>query len=130
VLTRDIDITPALEPSNLERLAVALEELQAALRVPHEPPVPLPPDARLLARVEIWNLTTDAGDLDIAAHPDGTDGYEDLKRRASLQPIGHGLCISVAHLDDLIRSKSAAGRAKDLAALPALRDALARQRQH
>ncbi len=86
VLTRDLDITPGLEPSNLQRLAEALQELHAAIRVPNEPPVPLPADGRLLARAEIWNLTTDAGDLDISVRPDGTSGYEDLRRAAHRQP--------------------------------------------
>jgi len=63
IVTRDIDITPATEPANLQRLADALNELHAAIRVPNEPPVPLPADPRLLARAEIWNLATDAGDL-------------------------------------------------------------------
>jgi hypothetical protein len=128
VLTRDVDITPALEPSNLERLATALEELHAGIRVPNEPPVSLPTDARLLARAEIWNLATDAGDLDITVRPDGTDGYEDLRRAAHRQPLGDGLYIMVAALQDIIRSKTAAGRAKDIDALPALHAAL--QRQH
>jgi hypothetical protein len=128
VLTRDVDITPALEPSNLERLATALEGLHAGIKVPNEPPVSLPTDARLLARAEIWNLTTDAGDLDITVRPDGTDGYEDLRRAAHRQPLGDGLYIMVAALQDIIRSKTAAGRAKDIDALPALHAAL--QRQH
>lgn len=37
------------------------------------------------------------------------------------------LCVVIASLQDVIRSKTAAGRAKDLAALPLLRVALARQ---
>jgi len=127
VLTRDIDITPELEPSNLQRLAAALEELHAGIRVPNEPPVTLPTDARLLANAEIWNLATDAGDLDIAARPDGTDGYVDLRRAAYRQPLGDGLYVMVATLQDIIRSKTAAGRAKDLDALPALHAALQRQ---
>ena len=67
VVTRDVDITPALDPENLQRLATALEELHAGIRVLDEPPVPLPTDPRLLARAQIWNLATDAGDLDITA---------------------------------------------------------------
>ena len=63
--TEDVDITPATTAENLERLAIALAELGAAIRVPSEPPVPLPPDARLLAKAEIWNLTTRYGNLDI-----------------------------------------------------------------
>jgi hypothetical protein len=129
VITRDVDITPALEPSNLGRLATALQELHAGIRVPNEPPVPLPADARLLASAEIWNLATDAGDLDITVRPDGTDGYEDLRRTAHRQPLGDGLYIMVAALRDVIRSKTAAGRAKDLDALPALHAALQRQQE-
>jgi hypothetical protein len=128
IVTRDIDITPATDPANLQRLADALEELHAAIRVPNEPAIPLPADPRLLARAEILNLTTDVGDLDITTMPDGTGGYEDLKRGARPQPVGQGLQIAIASLQDIIRSKNAAGRAKDLATLPQLRAALARQR--
>jgi hypothetical protein len=127
IATRDVDITPATDHANLERLAAALEELQAALRVPNESPIPLPADARLLARTEILNLTTDAGELDITRRPNGTDGYEDLKRAARYQPLGEGLQIAIASLEDVIRSKTAAGRAKDLAVLPQLRAALKRE---
>lgn len=129
IVTRDVDITPALDADNMQRLASALEELQAGIRVPNEPPVPLPTDPRLLARVQIWNLATDAGDLDITAVPDGTDGYEDLVRGARSQDLGDGLHIAIASLQDIIRSKTAAGRAKDLAALPQLHAALQREQR-
>lgn len=127
IVTRDVDITPALDADNLERLAPALEELHAGIRVPNEPPTPLPADPKLLAKAEIWNLATDAGDLDITTLPDGTDGYEDLRRGAYSHELGGGLHIAIASLQDIIRSKTAAGRAKDLAALPQLHAALARQ---
>lgn len=81
--------------------------------------------AAMLAGIEI--LTRD---LDISARPDGTDGYHDLRRGARRLPLGGGLHVMVAALEDVIRSKTAAGRAKDLEALPALRAALARQGQN
>src|SRR5436305_1364927 len=84
----------------------------AATRVTSEPPVPLPADARLLANAEIWNLTTRYGNLDITTHPSGTDGYDDLHRNADPQLVATGLRIEVATLEDVIRSKTAAGRAK------------------
>jgi hypothetical protein len=130
ILTRDLDITPELDPANLERLANALAELHAAIRVPGEPPVPLPADARLLARAEILNLITDAGELDITASPDGTNGYPDLKHRARPAPGHTADCVTIAALEDIIRSKTAAGRAKDLQGLPALQTALDRERRH
>ncbi len=84
IVTRDVDIVPATDHVNLERLAAAPDELHAAIRVrAGEPPVPLPADARLLARTEILNLTTDAGELDITRRPSGTDGYDDLKQGAN-----------------------------------------------
>lgn len=130
LVTRDIDITPATDQANLQRLADALKELHAAISVgPGEPPVPLPADPVLLARTEILNLTTDAGELDITTRPDGTDGYEDLKRHANQQQLAGGLHISIASLQDIIRSKTAAGRAKDLATLPDLRAMLDSSRQ-
>jgi hypothetical protein len=129
IVTRDIDITPASDKANLQRLARALQNLHAAIRVrAGEQPVPLPADPGLLARAQILNLTTDAGELDITVRPDGTDGYEDLRRTASRHPLGGGLHIAIASLEDVIRSKTAAGRAKDLAALPQLRAALERRR--
>lgn len=128
IATRDVDIVPATDHVNLERLAAALDELHAAIRVSAgEPPVPLPADARLLARTEILNLTTDAGELDITRRPSGTDGYDDLKQGAQYQALGQGLQIAIASLEDVIRSKIAAGRAKDLASLPQLQAALDRR---
>jgi len=130
IVTRDIDITPATDPANLQRLTDALQELHAAIRArPGEPPVPLPADPHLLARAEIWNLATDAGELDITTRPDGTNGYDDLKHGAYRLPLSDGLEIAIASLPDIIRSKTAAGRAKDLAALPQLRAALERQQR-
>lgn len=126
VVTRDIDITPDPDPDNLKRLAAALAELHAAIRLPSEPPIPLPPDPRLLAATEILNLTTDAGELAITTRPDGTTGYDDLAQDAHSQTLPGGLTIATASLRDIIRSKTAAGRAKDRAALPHLRAALQR----
>jgi hypothetical protein len=128
IVTRDIDITPATDHANLRRLADALSELNAAIRVrAGESPVALPADPLLLARTEILNLTTDAGDLDITTRPDGTAGYDDLKQAARAQPLSGGLQIAIASLEDIIRSKTAAGRAKDLAVLPQLRAARERR---
>jgi hypothetical protein len=129
IVTRDIDITPATGMENLTRLANALSDLHAAIRVgPNEPPLPLPHDPQLLARTEILNLSTDGGDLDITARPDGTTGYEDLHAGSYLQRLDNQSQIAIASLRDVIRSKTAAGRAKDLATLPLLRTALERQR--
>lgn len=129
IVTADLDITPASDRPNLERLAAALEPLGARLRTPHDPEgVAFPVDARMLATAETWTLTTRAGDLDIVFLPAGTGGYDDLRRDAQRLELAGGLEVMVASLADLIRTKEAAARAKDLAQLPLLRQTLERIR--
>lgn len=124
--TDDADICPARDRENMERLSRALHELDARLRGPGVPEhLPWKPDARSLASAEIWTLRTRAGNLDIAFRPAGTGGYEDLASRALVYDVG-GVRAPVAALEDIIRSKDAAGRDKDRAALPTLRDLLGR----
>lgn len=130
VVTEDIDVTPAIDPANLERLAAALQDLDARLRSPTQPEgVPFPIDAGMLASADIWTLTTSTGDLDLCFTPAGTRGYVDLKREATRVSLGEGLTVSVASLRDVIRSKEAAGRAKDIAQLPILRQTLEQIRE-
>ena len=63
-------------------------------------------------------LVCDAGELDITFEPSG-GGYGHLAVHAvTIQLLGHP--VPVAAIDDVIASKTAAGRPKDLAALPAL----------
>src|SRR5206468_3753089 len=77
--TGDADICPAKDAANLERLARALEAMDARIRAPDaEAGVRFACDARFLAGVELLNLTTRFGDLDIAFRPAGTGGYDDL----------------------------------------------------
>jgi hypothetical protein len=125
VVTEDLDITPARDPENLERLAAALGELKPRLRTADDSTgVPFPVEPDLLATAETWNLTTRLGDLDLAFMPSGTRGYDDLHRGATPVPLGAGLVVDVASLADVIRSKEAAGREKDRAQLPLLRRTL------
>lgn len=131
VVTEDIDVTPATNRENLERLAAALRELGARLRSSTEPEgVAFPVDAEMLTGAEMWTLITSAGDLDLCFTPAGTRGYDDLRREASRERLGRGLIVTVASLRDVIRSKEAAGRDKDLAQLPLLRRTLAQIREH
>ena len=121
---RTIDITPARDPDNLDRLAAALRELDARLRVPDDQAgVEFPIDAQMLGNAEMWTLRTPFGDLDLSYAPSGTTGYGDLRRDARLETID-GVAVQIASLADIIRSKEAAGRFKDQAQLPALRRTL------
>ena len=121
LVTGDIDITPATDDDNLARLSSALDDLEARIRTPDIPDgLPFAHDATSLARGTVWNLVTNAGDLDLAMMPSGTQGYDDLRRDAIAIAIV-GIPTRVAALADVIRSKEAAGREKDRAALPMLR---------
>ncbi len=122
--TGDADICPARDRANLERLAAALAELQARISAPDAPAgLAFPCDAEFLSRVELLNLVTRFGDLDISFQPAGSSGYAALRDRAVDYDL-EGLVVPVAALADIIHSKEAAGRAKDLAALPTLRTLL------
>jgi predicted nucleotidyltransferase len=126
-VTTDVDIVPEEALRNLERLSEVLRELNAKIRVAgEEDGVPFGHDADSLARVRIWNLVTDRGNLDITFQPSGTHGYEDLRRDA-VQMTVRGVEVPVASLADVIRSKEAAGRERDRAILPTLRRILERQ---
>lgn len=118
--TTDIDVTPATSHDNLGRLAAALRDLQAGIRVDELPEgLPFDTSAEALTGMRTLNLRTPFGDLDLTFEPDGTRGYDDLSRAAEPRTIA-GLHVRVASLADIIRSKQAAARPKDLRALPEL----------
>jgi hypothetical protein len=128
--TRDVDITPARADANLRRLAAALEELGARFRVPDGPgegvEIPGGISAEWIAGMVTLTLVTDAGPLDVSLVPDGTAGFEDLAP-GSVEMSFDGRSVPVAALEDIIKSKEAAGRVKDIVVLPALRAHLRRR---
>jgi hypothetical protein len=121
LVTGDMDITPSLGHENLARLSSALDQLEARIRSDDVADgLPFSHDARSLAAAGVWNLVTKFGDLDISFVPSGTQGYADLSRDAvALEILGSR--TTVASLEDIIRSKEAAGRPKDVVAVPMLR---------
>lgn len=75
-------------------------------------------------------FTTRHGLLDVALLPDGTRGFEDLRRGAGhAHAAGTTIRVLVASADDIVRSKSAANRPKDLAQLPEMIADFERARQ-
>jgi len=129
-VTVDIDVVPERTAKNLERLAEALRSLGARIRR-EGAPEGLPFDCsaeffRNLPPESIVNMTTVAGDLDVCFCPSGTSGFDDLRRDAIDIEAADRLHVLVASLEDVIRSKEAAGREKDRLALPRLRRLLDR----
>ena len=119
--TGDADICPDTSADNLVRLSNALRQLDARVYAPDAPRgLKFDIAAETLVQAQIWNLITDAGRLDISWTPSGTGGYADLARDAVAYEL-YDFVVPVASLADVIRSKEAAGRERDRAALPTLR---------
>jgi hypothetical protein len=117
-VTDGLDVTPRMRSDNLERLQAALDQLYA--RRTDRSPVSL-------ATVDfehepILRLQTPHGALSIVAAPAGTRGYDDLRRAATRESLGHGLRVSVAGPDDLARMLEAQPPLRDRASmLPVMR---------
>jgi len=112
-LTADADITPSSDPANVERLAKALKELHAKVYTESVPEgLAFDCSAATLRRAEMWNLVTSAGRIDVAFKPAGTEGFDDLAASAE-KFKAYGIVFLAASINDIIRSKEAAGRPRD-----------------
>lgn len=127
--TYDLDICPADDDENLERLKAALEELDARIRVTDEPePIRINFSPRVIRAAPFLNLMTKYGPLDIVHRPGGTDGYKDLARDAERIELA-GVTIVVASRADVLRSKEAIYRDKDVPTIRVLRELEERELQ-
>ncbi len=125
-MTADAHITPARDDENLERLATALRALDARVFTDTIPEgLPFDVSARTRARADIWNLVTLAGRLDLIFQPAGTTGFDDLAPSADRFEV-YGSELLVARLEDILRSKEAAGRPQDRQDAIIIREMLAR----
>src|SRR5688572_20159792 len=89
--TGDVDICPAPDTENAQRLVDALSELKARIYVDEDTPaLPFSTDASALRSMNIANLLTRSGRLDILWEPAGSAGYADLRQDAvEMQVLGH-----------------------------------------
>ena len=125
-VTLDLDVMPKRDLSNAERLAEALNALEAREA-----------GARAAAVLEGadflgWQsqrFETDAGPLDVVPLAAAIGGYEDV---ATIELSLGDISVRVLTIEEVISSKEELGRAKDRAALPALyatREALRKRRR-
>lgn len=122
--TADLDVTAATTKRNLQRLADALVEMDATLRLPDpEEEVRFPLDATMLGRMAVLTLSTRYGPFDLLFEPAGAPGYDEMKRNA-VEVAPFGLALRVASVEDLVSMKRAAGREKDAIHLQVLLDFL------
>ena len=112
-----LDIVPSLRKENLRRLNEGMLELQAVDANGRE----IALEAATITNHALIEARTPAGDVKIVPEPEGTRGYDDLRRAATMEPLGRGLRPSVASTGDLARMLAALGREDDLAKLQALR---------
>ncbi|TMB95644.1 MAG: hypothetical protein E6J38_05330 [Chloroflexi bacterium] len=128
-LTADLDVLYEREQANVSRLSSALAELGAQRRdLPDRVTVAV--DERSLWNGTNFLFTTRHGDLEcIGETPSGRFTYAQIAAGAERFDLGDGLVVRAASLDELIRMKRAASRAKDnaevenLVALREVRDA-------
>jgi hypothetical protein len=125
-LTTDIDVVPKWDGDNHTKLAAALKELHAGLRVPDsDTAVAFPLDVHTFRSFEISTWRTDLGDLDViigipTMKRGQLRGYAELAANGASYDIG-GSIVVVGSLDDIVESKTALGRPTDLVALEELR---------
>jgi len=121
-VTYDLDICYSRISSNLKRLVAALAPLHPRPRgFPED--LPFIWDEAMLRNSTILTLRTDLGELDLLAEVAGLGSYDDVKTHSL---IVNAFCRQVSTLDlrSLIVAKLAAGREKDLSALPELESLL------
>ncbi len=109
-LTHGVDIAPSLREKNLERVEAALQALEAR---PRDHTATALAD-RIERGEELIPFTTNRGELKIVPMPAGTRGYDDLRRRARREYLGHRVRVEVASIDDLARMVAAREREEDL----------------
>jgi hypothetical protein len=130
-LTADLDLVASYDEANLRRLAAAMRELGATIRLDEpldaatrEASKALVHESFLVgAETTLWD--SDAGPFDVLRSIPSASGerryFEELDQRAVDARYGE-IVVRVASLPDVIDSKRWADRPKDRAALPELED--------
>lgn len=123
--TKDLDVVPAPDLRNLERLVAALRALDAELDGAGDfeaAELPDPLDAETLALGGNWVLQTRLGRFDVMQWVGETELWDMLSASAVEVEMG-GTQVRVAGYDDLVALKRLAARPSDLEDLERLRQA-------
>lgn len=114
--TKDVDLLPAPDQQNLERLAALLREIDYEIMGvdDFDPDEVVHPDLDGLRRGGSWVLLTRFGRLDVLQHLEPDLDYATLKQGAIKAEV-FGVEVRFCGYDDLLAMKRAAGRPVDLA---------------
>ncbi|HEY1379665.1 MAG TPA: hypothetical protein VGF55_22875 [Gemmataceae bacterium] len=123
VITNDLDLCYRRTPDNVRRLVAALAPLNPRPRG-FPPDLPFAFDERTVLLGSNFTLAVGPEDLDLLGTMSAVGGYEQVIGAAADMTVA-GRPVKVLALTDLIASKEAAGRPKDVAVLPLLRALLA-----
>jgi hypothetical protein len=116
--TFDVDVCYARDLPNLTRLIHALKSVHATLRGALKD-IPFILDEETLRRGLNFTFETDVGDIDLLGEVKGVGVFTDCLEDSEAVEI-FGYPFRVISLQKLINAKRAAGRTKDLMALPEL----------
>jgi hypothetical protein len=106
-LTQDVDVFPARNPENGRRIVAALRKISFEIGPALE--------REIIAGKDFVQIKTGPFDVDLVFAPDGISDFAQAKARALTEGEFH-----IANLRDIIASKRASGRQKDLIDLPLL----------
>jgi len=116
--TRDLDVCYNRAPANLTQLITALRAVNARLRgAPADHPFIL--DEETLLHGLNFTFQTDIGDIDLLGEVAGVGTYAQASENSDVMEL-FGFRFQVLLLPKLIAAKRAAGRTKDLLAIPEL----------
>lgn len=107
--TQDVDIYPKKEPENGRRIIEALERLGFELDAETK--------LAIIQGKDFIQIKSGPFDVDLVFAPDGLEDYERVKERAIWVEK-----IPVAHILDIIKSKEASKRERDIRDLPFLKE--------
>jgi len=124
--TFDLDVVHLRTSDNIDRILAALAEMQAFHREPGERR--LAPQRLALEGTGPCLFSTKFGSLDFIGAVSGKE-YCDLLPHTIELVLSGNLQIRILNLETLIEVKAGAGRPKDIAMLPILRQTLAERRR-
>ncbi len=107
--TQDVDLFPRKDAENGRRIVAALRELDFEI-------IDEIAD-KIIKGVDFVQIKTGPFDLNLVFAPDGIESFAEAKKRMLIIEN-----FPVAHIRDIIASKKASGREKDLIDLPLLED--------